>query len=692
MRAGSLSLFVMAALLGLLSAFHLLLFARASGVPTPQSIASDLSIITHNDLYGQASSRRAASILLSTPFTHSAARSQCAALDTTLWNPHSYAQDSAYLEYLRYAKLAGPDYLFWVDGNSTSQCTAISTRGQLGHYPCDKHLPVLCSTTAASTSLPRIAVTTNNATIVGRRDDSSPSFRFFGIKFGAFPARFTYSTYLPPTPGSSTTALNFAPICMQVSSASPDPNVYAEDCLFLNIWTPYLPNPANKTPKLKAVMVWLHGGGFLTGTASDPTFDGSSLASRGDVVLVTVDYRLSTLGGLALSNSSLTGNYGLGDVVTALDWVRAHIGDFGGDKDRITVFGQSAGAALVRALLASPLARDKFARSIMMSNLQGMAYATPFSNYSTIAEQNGPAQALVAEVGCGQLQGEDTVQCLRKVDPWSLINAKNAAGFPVIDGKLLTSSLLLNPSAPKIKQPVMMGTMHDDGSPFTSYPTSSNLSAILSSQGYPASTILASNAFPLPDIANSTLAIFNLTSRVATDAQFRCLGQSTAYTGTANRIFDKVYTYEFDRSFQLRYWSPNPPACEAPITPDHPFGNPNLPYYKCHSGELTTVFGTVVSTGRPLRDDYDIPFSQFVLDSWSAFARTGDPNPDPAFLKARGFTNTTVMLEVQGIWDPVDVKNPMLKALDVGERGGMTGFREEAQCKALGFGLEYYNQ
>lgn len=276
----------------------------------------------------------------------------------------------------------------------------------------------------------------------------------------------------------------------------------------------------------------------------------------------------------------------------------------------------------------------------------------------------------------------------------------------------------------------MMGTMHDDGSPFTSYPTSSNLSAILSSQGYPASTILASNAFPLPDIANSTLAIFNLTSRVATDAQFRCLGQSTAYTGTANRIFDKVYTYEFDRSFQLRYWSPNPPACEAPITPDHPFGNPNLPCkssllpvspfknricalnsislkkellpftnfqkkkpdYKCHSGELTTVFGTVVSTGRPLRDDYDIPFSQFVLDSWSAFARTGDPNPDPAFLKARGFTNTTVMLEVQGIWDPVDVKNPMLKALDVGERGGMTGFREEAQCKALGFGLEYYNQ
>ncbi|XP_014559130.1 hypothetical protein COCVIDRAFT_35672 [Bipolaris victoriae FI3] len=682
----------MAALLGLLSVFHLLLSAGASGIPSPQSLASDLSIITHNDLYGQASSRRAASILLTTPYTYSAARSQCAALDTTLWNPRSHAQDSAYLEYLSYAKLAGPDCLLWVDGNSTSQCTAISTRGQLEHHPCDKHLPVLCSTAAASTSLPRIAVTTNNATMIGRRDDSSPSFRFLGIKYGAVPARFTHSKYLPPTPGSNTTALDYAPICMQVSSDSPDPNVYAEDCFFLNIWTPYLPNPVNKAPKLKAVMVWLHGGGFLTGTASDPTYDGSALASRGDVVVVSVDYRLSTLGGLALSNTSLTGNYGLGDVITALDWVRAHIGDFGGDKDRITVFGQSAGASLVRALLASPRAQGKFARSIMMSNPQGMSYSSAFSNYLTIAEETKRTQGVVAEMGCGQLQGEDMVQCLRKVDPWALINAKNIAGFPVIDGKLLTNSLLLGPTAPKLKQPVMMGIMHDDGSSFTSYPTSSNLSDVLSSQGYPASTILASNTFPLPDIANSTLAIFNLTTRVATDAQLRCLGQSTAYTGAANRIFDKVYAYEFDRSFQLKGWSPNPPACEALITPDHPFGDPNLPYYKCHSGELTTVFGTVVPQGRPLRDDYDIPFSQLVLDSWTAFARTGNPNPDPAFLKTRGFTNTTVMLEVQGTWGPVDVKNPMLKALDVGKKGGMTGFREEAQCKALGFGLEYYNK
>jgi hypothetical protein len=415
------------AVLSFLSASCLLLSAAASVVPSPQSIASDLSIITHNDLYGSASSRRAVSILLSSHYSYPAARSKCAALDTTLWNPRSCVQDLSYLEYLDYETPTGHPTAFWVDGNSTSQCTAISAHGDLKHYPCDTQLPVLCSNTATTSSLPQVAVKTNNATIIGRRDESSPAFRFFGIKYGAFPARFTHSTYHPPAPGSTTTALEYAPRCIQVSYASPDPNVYVEDCLTLNIWTPYLPNPANTKAKRKPVMVWIHGGGFVTGTASDTTFDGAAMASRGDVVVVTINYRLSNLGFLALSNSSLTGNYGLRDQVVALDWLRAHISDFGGDKDQITIFGQSAGAASVRAMLASPLAQDKFARAIMMSNPQGLGYASTFSDYLTIAESTSRTQTLVAEVGCAQLQGEDMVECLRKVDPRALVKTSTAA-------------------------------------------------------------------------------------------------------------------------------------------------------------------------------------------------------------------------------------------------------------------------
>ncbi|KNG52062.1 hypothetical protein TW65_00527 [Stemphylium lycopersici] len=676
----------MAPLVSFLSVCYLLLSAAAF-VPSPQSIGSDLSIITHNDLYRDLTTRLASSIVLDTPYNHTTALSKCAALGTTLWNPDSYSQHFTYLQYLDYGKPPDQVTVFWVESNST--CTAISTRGQLKDYPCNTKLPVLCSNTATDGTR-QVAVTTNNATIVGRRDQSFSSFRFLGIKYGAIPARFTHSTYHPPPPGSNLTALEYAPKCIQSGCSSQGASDCTEDCLTLNIWTPYLPNTGNT--KNKAVMVWMHGGGFTSGTASDTTFDGGAMASRGDVVLVTINYRLSTLGFLALSNTSLAGNYGLADQNVALEWLRAHIGDFGGDKDRITIFGQSAGAAAVRALLASPQAQGKFAGAIMQSTPQGLNYASTFAKYLTIPEATNRTMALVNEVGCAQRIAGELVDCLRRVDALVLVKSNTVARYPVVDGEFLTSpSLPLGPSAPKLSIPVMMGNMHDDGSPYTSYSPSTNVSAILTSQGFNASAILASNAFPLPNIDNSTLAIFNLTTRVATDGLFRCLTESSAYTAAANGIFDQVYSYEFDRAYQIPEWSPNPPACEAPVSPGYPFGNPNLPYYKCHSGDLLSVFGTIISQGRPLRDANDIPFSQYIIDSWTAFARTGNPNPDKAFLAARGFTNTTMTLAAQGNWEPVNAQDPKLRALNVEEKGGMVSFRKGRQCEVLGLGLGYYN-
>lgn len=230
--------------------------------------------------------------------------------------------------------------------------------------------------------------------------------------------------------------------------------------------------------------------------------------------------------------------------------------------------------------------------------------------------------------------------------------------------------------------------MHDDGSPFTAYPTSNNVSAVLTAQGYPAFAILSSSAFPLPQIANSTPLIFNLTSRIATDAMFRCLGQSTAHTAAKNDIFKAVYAYEFDRAYQIAEYSPNPPACEAPVTPGHPFGDPQAPFYKCHSGELYAVFGTTVSQGRPPRDENDVPFSQYIVDTWSAFARTGRPTPDAAFLEARGFVNTTKFVEKAGEWDKVGETDRPVRVLDAAPS---VAWREVEQCNVLGQGLEYYD-
>ena len=399
----------MATIIGLLS-LSLSLFSSTVASASPQSIGSDLSIVTHNDLYGNATTRRAATVALNTRYTYSTATSRCAALGTRLWNPDTDDQDLDFLRFLDHGRITDNVGVYWIKGTSTLHCRAITTEGEFKNYPCSTQLPALCSNTATDTTR-QVSVATNNATITGYRDKQA--FRFLGLKYGSIPARFEHSTYLPPT--SNTTALQYGPSCIQSGCTS-----CSEDCLFLNIWTPYLPNGKTTLDKKKAVMVWIHGGGLSSGTGSDTTFDGSALASRGDVVAVTINYRLGTLGFLALENTPLTGNYGLQDQKTALDWLHAHIEDFGGDKNRITIFGQSAGAASVRALLASPQAQEKVSGAIMMSTPQGMGYASTFAQYLTISEATERTKAILNETGCST-RNEDLVACLRKVDPLELV-------------------------------------------------------------------------------------------------------------------------------------------------------------------------------------------------------------------------------------------------------------------------------
>lgn len=173
-------------------------------------------------------------------------------------------------------------------------------------------------------------------------------------------------------------------------------------------------------------MFWIHGGAFTGGTGNDPTFDGGNLASRGDIVVVAINYRLSTLGFLALDDGELNGNYGLADQIIALDCVQAHIKDFGGDPERVTIFGQSAGAASVRALLASPKAIGKYHAAIPQSNLAGSSYATTYSQYYTIEQEVAvAANPILNETGCAD--ASDRVQCLRDYDAFELVGLTDVA-------------------------------------------------------------------------------------------------------------------------------------------------------------------------------------------------------------------------------------------------------------------------
>ena len=167
-----------------------------------------------------------------------------------------------------------------------------------------------------------------------------------------------------------------------------------EDCLSLNIWAPAGTQPGDAKP----VMVWVHGGAYMLGCASQPLYRGRVLAGDGDVVVVTVNYRLGALGFLDLSSFSgprrrFDSNLGLRDVLSALHWVHDNIAAFGGDPSRVTLFGQSAGAGIVTTLLTTPAASGLFSAAI--------AESSPATSVYDGARARRVAERMMAELGVG---------------------------------------------------------------------------------------------------------------------------------------------------------------------------------------------------------------------------------------------------------------------------------------------------
>lgn len=141
----------------------------------------------------------------------------------------------------------------------------------------------------------------------------------------------------------------------------------SEDCLTLNIWTPVKRGSGHEQDKLLPVMVWLHGGAFFSGSTDLPLYDGRTLSSMGNVVVVTINYRLGVFGFLDGRSADAPGNQGLHDQVMALHWIQDNIGYFGGDRESVTLFGQSAGAISIGLHYLSPLSRGLFKRGILQS-------------------------------------------------------------------------------------------------------------------------------------------------------------------------------------------------------------------------------------------------------------------------------------------------------------------------------------
>jgi para-nitrobenzyl esterase len=388
----------------------------------------------------------------------------------------------------------------------------------------------------------------------------------------------------------------------------------SEDCLFLNVVTPACDDAA------RPVMVWIHGGGFTNGSASTPWYDGTHLATRGDVVVVGINYRLGPLGFLWLGDldPSLrsSGVNGLLDQAAALAWVRDNIAAFGGDPGNVTVFGESAGAMSVASLLALPAARGLFHRAVTQSGAASNTYS--------------PAAASEITATMTSLLGVTDVEELLSVDATALVEAgaritgqllrepRRVAGRPgiamampfepVVDGEWLpTQPLEAVRCGAAADVPLLIGTNRDEW----------NLFRLMSPGGLDHPELLdrLDRTFGEGHVVRDTYAAArpaagadDLWSAVLTDCTFRI---------PAERLLEARAAGASSPSHQYLFTWASPA-----------FGGVAG---SCHALEIPFVFGVLGNQGAELiLGGPAAPelwaLSEAMQEAWLAFARTGDPN------------------------------------------------------------------
>ncbi|MCR9261039.1 MAG: carboxylesterase family protein [Pseudomonadaceae bacterium] len=378
----------------------------------------------------------------------------------------------------------------------------------------------------------------------------------------------------------------------------------SEDCLFLNVWT-----RASSTDANLPVMVWVHGGGLVTG--SGDTYPGDTITQKG-VVLVTINYRLGRFGFHAHADLSdehpkgVSGNQGLRDQILALEWVRDNIAQFGGDPDNVTIFGESAGSLSISLLQASPLANGLFHRVIGQSGgaFQPMRFRDRETSYASSAYSLGASFAN-ALAGAG---ADTSLANLRKLSEKHVLETfqsnpefSNYDSLAIVDGDVIPAEVSqIFAEGKQADVPVMIGSNADEGSTFLPF-----FEPIF---GEGADGFRAYAQATLPEVADDVDTFYPPAS--ARDAWVD-LFSDVLFTHPMRVWARSMANVESDAYLYWFTWAPPIPEQEK--------------YGAFHAAEIGYVFGVPEMFGAtPTEEDHK--FSDLMTTVWTQFAKTGNPN------------------------------------------------------------------
>jgi len=386
----------------------------------------------------------------------------------------------------------------------------------------------------------------------------------------------------------------FGPVCMQNAGGGSDQKV-SEDCLYLNVWT-----GAKSASEKRPVMVWIYGGGYKTGSGSQPDYDGEALAKKGAVV-VTINYRLGVFGFFSYpeltreSDRRGAGNFGLLDSIAALQWVQKNIAAFGGDPKRVTIFGESAGAGLVANLMVSPQAKGLFHRAIGESS----SWTT-----ATIGRLGTLAEAEQAGVKYADGLGAKSLAELRAKPADQILKAGRGGG-PIVDGWSIPEDPGIVFSQGKQNDvPVLVGSNRDES--FGATPANAAQYAEQSHKRY-------------GDLADSFMKVYP----GASDEQAK---DSAFFAGRDEMVFvmrnwARMESKTGKSKAYVFFFTHQPPV--QPNAKGGKFG-PGPHGSAVHTSELPYVFNNL--RGPRAWTDEDRQVADTMSSYWVNFAATGDPN------------------------------------------------------------------